>query len=77
MTIVTIDGIEPITKKDIEDVNNTLRVDTISYLSHSSFNPEVLETNVINSAILLDPICLSKVNFNGIEKLMQKLIVLF
>jgi hypothetical protein len=68
MTVVTLDGVNPITKKDIEDVTDTLRVDTMSYLSHSSFNPEVLETNKLNNAILIDPICLPKVNFNGIEK---------
>tara|TARA_B100000579_G_scaffold234186_1_gene191952 strand:+ start:6647 stop:7417 length:771 start_codon:yes stop_codon:yes gene_type:complete len=68
MSVVTIDGLNPITPKDIADVVNTLKVDTIAYMSHSSFNPEVLETDKINSAVLVDPICIPSIDYNGVHK---------
>ena len=33
-----------LSKKDIDDIAETLNVDSVSYISHSSFNPEVLES---------------------------------
>ena len=56
VTIATINGILPITPNDIDDLTDCLKVDTISYVSHSSFNPKILESDKINNAILIDPI---------------------
>lgn len=67
LTIVVIDDYKPINFKDLNDITDKLSVDNIAYLSHSSFFPETLESNVINSAFLLDPICLPNINFNGIN----------
>ena len=58
VTIVSINDFSPLGKKDIDDIAQTLNVDKISYISHSSFNPEVLESKKINKAVLIDPICI-------------------
>lgn len=62
VTVVTITDFSPLTKSDVNDIANTLNVNQVSYISHSSFNPEVLESDKINKAILVDPICLPQVN---------------
>ena len=62
VTVVTITDFSPLTKRDINDIANTLNVNQVSYISHSSFNPEILESDKINKAILVDPICLPQVN---------------
>lgn len=67
-TIVNINDITPITQKDINDVTKSLSVDYISYISHSSFNPDILESTKINKAILFDPICIPNLNFNGVNQ---------
>ena len=67
-TIITIDGIFPVTNQDITDIVEELAVDSISYMSHSSFNYNILENDKINNAIIIDPITLPKININGISK---------
>ena len=67
-TIVNINDITPITQNDIYDVTKSLSVDYISYISHSSFNPNILECTKINKAILFDPICIPNLNFNGVNQ---------
>jgi hypothetical protein len=66
-TIVTIDGFVPILDNTIEDICNALRVDKIGYIGHSSFNPESLNNNYITNALLIDPINIPWINFNGIN----------
>tara|TARA_B100000780_G_scaffold203969_1_gene144825 strand:+ start:6253 stop:7158 length:906 start_codon:yes stop_codon:yes gene_type:complete len=66
LTIVTIDGAMPITPKDVVDLADSLKVDQIAYIGHSSFNPEILETGRINNAVLIDPIVLPNLDVNGI-----------
>ena len=66
LTIVTIDGAMPITPKVIVDLADSLKVDQIAYIGHSSFNPEILETGRINNAVLIDPIVLPNLDVNGI-----------
>lgn len=67
-TVITIDGFNPIVKTDIQDIVNTIAVENIAYLSHSSFNYDVLENENINNAILIDPITLPKINMNGVSR---------
>lgn len=67
-TVITIDGINPIVKDDIDDIIESIAVDSIGYISHSSFNYDILYNNKINSAILIDPITLPNINMNGISK---------
>ena len=69
ITIVSINDFKPITKTDIDDIANSLGVDSVSYISHSSFYPEVLESKKINKAILIDPICLPKIDIEGMNSL--------
>lgn len=68
LTIITINDFSPLEKSDIIDVTKSLCVDSIAYLSHSSFNPTILETEKINKAILLDPICVPNIDFGGVNK---------
>ena len=66
-TVVKINNNLPLNNNDIEDVVKTLSVENIGYLSHSSFDPRVLETDKINNAVLIDPICLPRVDINGLN----------
>ena len=68
LTIVTINGIDPIRKHDIEQVAQSLQVDKLAYLSHSSYFPEVLTSQYIKSAVLLDPINLPQLSFEGMNQ---------
>ena len=68
VTVVSIENFNIMEPDDIDNIVDKLRVDSIAFLSHSSFNPEVLENDKINSAVLLDPICLPKINFAGITR---------
>lgn len=65
-TIITLDSFHPIVKNDIDDIVNSISVNSIAYLSHSSFNYDVIESNKINNAILIDPICIPAISFNGL-----------
>ena len=67
LTMVTINDMKPVTKRDIDNIAEKLNVDQISYLSHSSFFPEVLESSRINQAILMDPINIPKIKMTGLE----------
>ena len=66
-SIIEIEGYNPIIKQDIYDIVNSLSVTSIGYISHSSFNPEVLETDKINNAVLIDPICLPILSPSGFQ----------
>lgn len=66
-SIIEINGYNPIVKEDISDIVNSLSVSSIGYISHSSFNPDVLETCKINSAVLIDPICIPRISPQGIQ----------
>lgn len=66
-SIIEIEGFNPIVKHDIYDIVNKLSVTSIGYISHSSFNPDVLETSKINSAVLIDPICIPSLSPSGFQ----------
>ena len=65
ITIVSIDGFNPIYENTIHEVCDALNVDKIGYIGHSSFFPEVLDNPNIEKAVLMDPINLPWVNFDG------------
>lgn len=67
-TIITFNDYSPLNSDDIDDVVNKICVDKIGYISHSSFNYNILENDKIKSAALLDPICLPEINLNGASK---------
>ena len=62
ITVVSVDNFNTLTKNDIDDIADNLNVNYVSYISHSSFNSDILESDKINKAILVDPICIPKVN---------------
>ena len=66
VTVVTLDGAMPITPKDITDLADSLKVDSLTYVGHSSFNPDLLETDRINNALLIDPIVIPALDINGV-----------
>ena len=66
-SIIEITDYKPIIKRDIYDIIDALSVTSIGYVSHSSFNPEVLETSKINSAVLIDPICVPTISPSGFQ----------
>ena len=68
LTLVTFKDINPITDNDINDLTRALSVESISYLSHSSFNPEILENKNLNSAVVLDPICIPELSPFGVAR---------
>lgn len=65
ITIVSIDDLNPIYENTIDEVCNALNVDKIGYIGHSSFFPEVLDNPNIEKAVLMDPINLPWVSFDG------------
>ncbi len=67
VTIITIDGFNPITDNTINEVCDALNVDKIGYLGHSSFFPEVLDNSKIEKAVLMDPINLPFFGFDGLS----------
>lgn len=68
VTIVSLDNFSPLSKRDINDIVDSLNVNSISYLSHSSFRPDILESDKINKAILVDPICLPKFDVESLNQ---------
>lgn len=68
LTVITFKDFNSINSNDITDLTRALSVDSISYLSHSSFNPEILENPNINSAVLLDPICVPEISPFGVSR---------
>ena len=66
VTVITLDGVMPITPKDITDLADSLKVDSLTYVGHSSFNPHLLETDRINNALLIDPIVIPTLDINGL-----------
>ena len=66
VTVVTFNGVLPIMPKDVFDLADSLKVDTLTYVGHSSFNPEILQSDRINNAVLIDPIVIPSLDFNGV-----------
>ena len=67
VTIVSLNNFSPLSKNDINDIVNKLNVDSVSYISHSSFQSNILESDTINKAILIDPICLPTVDIGNLN----------
>jgi hypothetical protein len=66
-TIFYLDDYDPIKVKDINEVITVIGSNEINYLGHSSFNKNILEIDKLRRIILLDPIIVPTINFNGIE----------
>lgn len=66
VTLISFKDNFPITVNDIEDVANSLSVKSIGFISHSSFNIDILNSDKINSAVLCDPIVIPEFSVNGL-----------
>ena len=67
MTIITFNDVLPMMRNDIEDITNELNIQSVGFLSHSSFNPQILTSDFIEKAFLCDPVSLPRINFGGLE----------
>ena len=66
-TIIKIFEISPISQNNIKEICNTIKVDKIGYIGHSSFDPNIINNNkYIKSALFIDPINIPFINFNTI-----------
>lgn len=55
-TILTIHDWRPMKRKDVEEIANALDVTQVGFLSHSLFDPEILESTRIKFGVFCDPI---------------------
>lgn len=65
ITLISFNDLSPITSKDIDDVSNSIMVDSVGFISHSSFDINILSSNKINKAIMYDPITNPQFGFRG------------
>ena len=68
ITIISFNDFSTISKNDIEDVTNSIMVDKIGFISHSSFDINILKSKKINNVVLYDPIVNPQLNFNGLTQ---------
>ena len=68
LTVITFKDYNAISSNDITDLTRALSVESVSYLSHSSFNSDIMDNNNINSAVLLDPICVPEISPFGVGR---------
>lgn len=58
VTLVVLNDLSPVTRDTVEEVAETLAVETIAFLSHSAFDGSVLSSPVLHGAVLCDPVIL-------------------
>jgi hypothetical protein len=57
LTVVHVEGgVKFMSVDDIESVADALNVDKLGFFSHSSFDPDILESTRVKKAVLCDPI---------------------
>lgn len=61
VSLIVVNDAVPITRDIVEDIADTLAVDTVGFFAHSSFDASILETPRINSAVLCDPVALPRI----------------
>ncbi|OUU16529.1 MAG: hypothetical protein CBB97_22605 [Candidatus Endolissoclinum sp. TMED37] len=66
-TIVTIDDYGIMNLNDYEEIVDALNVKSTAFVSHSTFDTEILTSDFINSAVLCDPIGLPSVDLSGFK----------
>ncbi len=67
VSIVTINDFYPLKIEDICEIADSIAVDKLSLITHSSFDPNILTCDRLNSAVLCDPISIPNVDFTGIK----------
>lgn len=68
VTIISFDDLSPISVKDIDDISKSIMADSVVFLSHSSFDNNILKSDKINHAILCDPITNPDLGFEGLKQ---------
>ena len=67
VSIVTINDFYPLKIDDICEIADSIAVDKISLITHSSFEPNILTCDRLNAAALCDPISIPDFDFSGIK----------
>jgi len=67
-TLITIDDFRPVNRQLIDSVSDELSVERIGFLAHSLFDKNILESNRIQNAVLLDPITIPTVGFMTLQQ---------
>lgn len=62
VTIITFNDFGTVNKNDFEDVVNSLGVSKAGFISHSTFDTDVLTSEYLTGAVLCDPIVIPKIN---------------
>lgn len=63
LTMVHVEGgMKFMTVEDVENVADALQVDQVGFFSHSSFDPDILESNRVRKAVLCDPIGVPRIS---------------
>ena len=63
VTLVVPEGIGPVTAEVIDDVADALAVDRVGFLSHSSIDASLLDSDRIQTAVLCDPVVMPKLDW--------------
>lgn len=58
VTLAVLNDVAPVTVQTVEDIAESLSVDKVSFFSHSSFDASILNSPVLHSAVLCDPVVL-------------------
>lgn len=67
ISIVTINDFYPLKLDDISEIADSIAVDKMSLITHSSFEPNILTCDRLNAAALCDPISIPDIDFSGIK----------
>lgn len=55
VTVVTLDGFGTLKRDDVEEIADVIGVERIGVLTHSSFDVDILQSERVEKALLLDP----------------------
>lgn len=67
MTIVVLNEASPVRADTVESIAESLRVDQVGFLSHSSIDLGILESERVRSAVLCDPVALPRLEVPGFQ----------
>lgn len=63
VTLVVPEGLTPVTPDVVDDIADALAVDRVGFLSHSSIDASILNSDRIQSAVLCDPVVMPKLDW--------------
>jgi hypothetical protein len=68
ITVITPNGWNSITAQDVENIADRIGVNKIGFFAHSSFDKNILNSDKVESAFLVDPIVIPEISISGIEQ---------